>query len=87
MADPELYQLPDAAHLLGLSRTSLYAMAARGDAEFVRLAGRTLMRRAEVERIAATAQAWRPDPARSAGANAARRKHPARPQQGGQTHG
>lgn len=39
--------------MLGLSRTSLYAMAAQGDAQFVCLSGRTLVRRgralAEVE--------------------------------------
>lgn len=73
MADPELFNLNTAAGRLGLSRSALYKLAARGDAEFVRLAGRTLMRRAEIERLAASAQAWRPDPARSAKANAARR--------------
>ncbi|WP_374300950.1 helix-turn-helix domain-containing protein [Paracoccus sp. (in: a-proteobacteria)] len=74
MADPELFRLLDAAQRLGLSRSALYEMARTGEAEFVKLGGRTLMRRAEVERLAATAPAWRPDPARSAQANAARRK-------------
>lgn len=87
MTEPELLTLPNAARALGLSRPTLYKMAERGDAQFVRLAGRTLMRRAEVERIAATAETWRPDPARSANANAARRKRPALPQQGGQAGG
>lgn len=87
MAEPELLTLPNAARALGLSRPTLYKMAARGDAEFVRLAGRTLMRRAEVERIAGTAQTWRPDPSRSAVANAARRKRPALPSDGGQASG
>ncbi|WP_442953661.1 helix-turn-helix domain-containing protein [Paracoccus sediminilitoris] len=83
MADPELFKLPDAASLLGLSRASLYKMAEKGEAEFVRLGGRTLMRRAEIERLAATAPTWRPDPARSAPANAARRKRPAPTRNGG----
>lgn len=77
MAEPELLTLSNAARTLGLSRPTLYKMAARGDAQFVRLAGRTLMRRAEVERIAASAEAWRPDAGRSAKANAARRRRPA----------
>ncbi len=83
MADAELFKLTDAAGRLGLSRASLYKMAQEGQAEFVKLGGRTLMRRAEVERLAATAPAWRPDPARSAQANAARRKASAPAQDGG----
>lgn len=78
MAEPEMYQLNEAARLLGVSRTALYAMAGRGEAAFVRLGGRTLMRRTEVERIAASAQDWKPDPTRAAEANAARRKIPVR---------
>lgn len=54
----ELYPLAVGARALGLSRTTLYAMAKRGDVELVRLAGRTLIRRAEIQRVAATAEKW-----------------------------
>lgn len=77
MSEPELLPLPNAARILGLSRPTLYKMAEHGEAQFVRLAGRTLMRRAEVERIAASAEPWRPDTARSAKANAARMRRSA----------
>lgn len=77
MSEPELLTLPNAARLLGLSRPTLYKMAEHSEAQFVRLGGRTLMRRAEVERIAASAEPWLPNAARSAKANAARRRQPA----------
>ncbi|MGN7869410.1 helix-turn-helix domain-containing protein [Paracoccus sp. 22332] len=83
MADPELCKLNDASFTLGVSRPTLYKMAKKGEVELVKLGGRTLMRRAEVERLAATAPAWRPDPARSAQANAARRKVSAPARNGG----
>jgi len=58
---------------LGLSRPAHDRAAARREAHFVPLAGRTLMRRAEVERIAACAEAWCPDAGHSAKADIARR--------------
>jgi predicted DNA-binding transcriptional regulator AlpA len=54
----EFAPLPRGAEFLCCSRATLYNMAKRGELELVRLAGRTLIRWAELERIAANAQPW-----------------------------
>lgn len=48
--------LIDAAAYLCVSRPTLYHMAKKGETFFVRMAGRTLMRREEVLRLAAEAE-------------------------------
>lgn len=68
-----LVPVPDAGRCLGLSRGKLYDMEKKGQVQFVRLGGKTLIRRSEIVRLAASAQPWRPDSSRSAEANAARR--------------
>lgn len=62
--DPEdvgpFITMADAAAFLAISRASLYGMAHRGEAQLLSIAGRTVMRRDELRRLAASAQVWAP---------------------------
>ncbi|TNF15447.1 MAG: DNA-binding protein [Rhodobacteraceae bacterium] len=55
-----LLSLPDAAKVLGISRSSLYKMANAGEVSLVKLGGRTLVRSEEIARLADGVEPWRP---------------------------
>ena len=52
-AHPErfAYRVPDACTALGISRTSLYELVKRGELTLIKIAGRTLVPRSELERL------------------------------------
>jgi excisionase family DNA binding protein len=52
-ASPErfAYRVPDACTALGISRTSLYELVKRGEITLIKIAGRTLVPRSELERL------------------------------------
>lgn len=45
------FRIDEACHALGIGRTSLYEMAKTGQIKFIRIAGRTLVPRSEIERL------------------------------------
>ncbi len=45
------YPVNDACHALGIKRTSLYALAKIGELKLIKIAGRTLVPRSEIERL------------------------------------
>jgi excisionase family DNA binding protein len=45
------YTVPDACDVLGISRTSLYQLIRSGELKIVKIAGRTLVPRSELERL------------------------------------
>lgn len=45
------YRVADACAALGISRTSLYALAKSGELKLIKIAGRTLVPRCELERL------------------------------------
>lgn len=55
------YRMKDAAHVLGLSVTTLYEMRRKGELPAVRIAGRALIPAEALRRLLAEAPAARPD--------------------------
>lgn len=53
-SDRLLYPVAEAAHSLGIARSTLYEMLARGDLASVRLGGRRLVPAEELARFAAS---------------------------------
>lgn len=51
--EPDRFAFPvnDACHALGIKRTSLYELAKSGKIQFIKIAGRTLVPRSEIERL------------------------------------
>ena len=45
------YSVPDAAEIIGISKSTLYAMISAGTIQCVRLGGRTLIRRADIDKL------------------------------------
>ena len=45
------YPVNDACHALGIRRTSLYELAKTGELKLIKIAGRTLVPRSEIERL------------------------------------
>lgn len=45
------YRVPEACIALGIGRTSLYELVKNGELRLIRIAGRTLVPRAELERL------------------------------------
>ncbi len=45
------YRVADACHGLGISRTSLYELVKAGKIKTIKIAGRTLVPRSEIERL------------------------------------
>ena len=45
------YRVDEACDALGIGRTSLYELAKNGELKFIRIAGRTLVPRSELERL------------------------------------
>ena len=45
------YPVNDACHALGIKRTSLYELAKAGELKLIKIAGRTLVPRSEIERL------------------------------------
>ena len=45
------YRVPDACAVLGIGRTSLYELVKSGELKMIRIAGRTLVPRSELERL------------------------------------
>lgn len=58
--DRPVVPLATAAELVGLSRSSLYAMAGAGRLQLLRLGGRTLVATADVQRLLAQAEPFVP---------------------------
>ena len=57
-ADPSIqkldrfaYPVNDACHVLGIKRTLLYELAKTGQLRLIKIAGRTLVPRSEIERL------------------------------------
>lgn len=50
------FRIPDAVKASGLSRSTLYELAAAGKLKLSRIGGRTLVPRAEIERLIAEGQ-------------------------------
>jgi predicted site-specific integrase-resolvase len=51
--EPDRFAFPvnDACHALGIKRTLLYELAKTGQIKLIKIAGRTLVPRAEIERL------------------------------------
>ena len=45
------YRVPEACSALGIGRTSLYELVKNGELKLIRIAGRTLVPRSELERL------------------------------------
>ena len=45
------YRVDEACHALGIGRTSLYSLVKTGDLKLIRVAGRSLIPRSELERL------------------------------------
>ncbi len=45
------YRVDEACHALGIGRTSLYELVKTGELKLVKIAGRTLVPRSELERL------------------------------------
>ena len=50
-ADRFAYPVNEACHALGIGRTSLYELVKSGELKLIRIAGRTLVPRSELERL------------------------------------
>lgn len=50
-ADALAYRVDHACQMLGISRTSLYELAKAGELKFIKIAGRTVVPRSELERL------------------------------------
>jgi len=46
------YRVDEACHALGIGRTSLYELVKSGELKLIKIAGRTLIPRSELERLA-----------------------------------
>lgn len=51
-----LLRINDACHAIGLGRTKIYALIQSGRLKVVRIGGRTLIERSEIERLIAVAR-------------------------------
>lgn len=51
-----LLRINDACHAIGLGRTKIYALIQSGRLKVVRIGGRTLIERSEIERLIAEAR-------------------------------
>ena len=51
-----LLRINDASHAIGLGRTKIYALIQSGKLKVVRIGGRTLIERSEIERLIAVAR-------------------------------
>lgn len=51
------YPVNDACHALGIKRTSLYELAKTGQLRLIKIAGRTLVPRSEIERLTSVERA------------------------------
>ena len=51
VSEPLDYRISDACRLLGIGRTSLYGLAKTGELKLLRIAGRTVVPRSEIERL------------------------------------
>ena len=49
--EPLAYRIADACHVLGVGRTSLYDLIKSGELRSIKIAGRTLVPRSEIERL------------------------------------
>ena len=49
--DRHAYPVKDACYQLGIAKTSLYELAKKGKLKFIKIAGRTLVPRSEIERL------------------------------------
>ncbi len=49
------YPINDAAHQLGIGRSSLYELVKSGEVKAIKIAGRTLIPRSELERVTSVA--------------------------------
>lgn len=50
-SDKLAYRIDEACHALGIGRTSLYELAKTGELKLIKIAGRTLVPRSEIERL------------------------------------
>ena len=50
-ADKLAYRIDEACHALGIGRTSLYELAKAGQIKLIKIAGRSLVPRSEIERL------------------------------------
>lgn len=48
---PQAYRIADACHVLGIGRTSLYELVSAGQLKLIRISGRSLVPRSEIERL------------------------------------
>jgi excisionase family DNA binding protein len=48
---PKARRVLDACRVMGLSRSTLYALAKKGNLRFVKVAGRTLVPESEIDRL------------------------------------
>jgi excisionase family DNA binding protein len=55
--DKYAYSVDEACRLLSIGRTSLYALAKSGDLKLLKIAGRTLVPRSEMERLTSVGDA------------------------------
>ena len=51
------YPVNEACHALGIKRTSLYELAKSGELKLIKIAGRTLVPRSEIERLTSVERA------------------------------
>ncbi|MDR3493356.1 MAG: helix-turn-helix domain-containing protein [Ancalomicrobiaceae bacterium] len=56
-SEPLSYRVDDACRALGIGRTTLYGLIACGQLKAIKIAGRTLIPRSEIERLVAEAMA------------------------------
>ena len=49
--EPLAYRITDACHALGIGRTSLYELVKSGHLKLIRISGRSLVTRSEIERV------------------------------------
>ena len=45
------YRIDEACHVLGIGRTSLYELVKSGELKLIKIAGRSLVPRSEIERL------------------------------------
>lgn len=51
LPEPMAYRIADACHVLGIGRTSVYDLIKSGEIRVIKIAGRTLVPRSELERL------------------------------------
>jgi excisionase family DNA binding protein len=49
---PKARRIPDACHVLGISRATIYKLASQGKVRLVRIGGRTVVPETEIDRLA-----------------------------------